>query len=392
MRLIYRFSGPVTNKVIHSQVVGTLAALRDEGVEVDLAAWCGLGHALRHLPAYREAGAVLRRRLQAPLAVRWTIDRWPWLDRRLKDRELRRAVGQAGAQKLVLQTRSADMAALMALLRRSRPALRFVYELRGDSIAEQDYRIGPRPAPERRRAVDRLSRDLAAADLVLCVSRRLAHLVAERHGVAAERLHVMPCTADENCFRRDEGERMVRRRDLGLAERDFLLVYSGSLRKGWDAPALLGAFLHANLSAEPGLQVLLLSPDHAAAAALATRLPAGRVHCRSSDHWGMPAWLSAADAGLLLREDHPLNAVASPTKAAEMLLCGLPLVISPAVGDYSEWVARAGLGVVATEHLLPAGAWSRLRGLDPAHIRQEALEQVGRGGPIRRLAARLREL
>jgi hypothetical protein len=54
----------------------------------------------------------------------------------------------------------------------------------------------------------------------------------------------------------------------------------------------------------------------------------------------------AADMGLLIRERHPLNEVAAPTKFAEYVMTGLPVMISEYIGDYSEFVRNKNIGIV----------------------------------------------
>ncbi|RMG17641.1 MAG: glycosyltransferase family 1 protein, partial [Planctomycetota bacterium] len=56
--------------------------------------------------------------------------------------------------------------------------------------------------------------------------------------------------------------------------------------------------------------------------------------------------LNAADLALLLRRRDPVHAAASPTKAAEALACGVPLLVSEGIGDLSGLVRREGLGAV----------------------------------------------
>ena len=57
-------------------------------------------------------------------------------------------------------------------------------------------------------------------------------------------------------------------------------------------------------------------------------------------------YLSAGDIGFLIREQHILNIVSSPIKFAEYLICGVPVITTPWVGDYSEHVEYNSLGVV----------------------------------------------
>ena len=66
-------------------------------------------------------------------------------------------------------------------------------------------------------------------------------------------------------------------------------------------------------------------------------------------HHQVPDYLSAADYGLLLREENVTNGVASPVKFAEYLSCGLQILISANLGDFSGMVAEDSLGYVITE-------------------------------------------
>ena len=63
----------------------------------------------------------------------------------------------------------------------------------------------------------------------------------------------------------------------------------------------------------------------------------------------VPKYLLAADYGLLIRENTVTNQVASPVKFAEYLACGLPVIISRNLGDYSEFVTKNNCGYLLNE-------------------------------------------
>lgn len=381
MNLLYRFSGPITNKVIHSQVAGNLKALKETGLEVNLLAWCGAGHAMRNRAAYHQARADLERILGQPVNWRLTMDRIPRLDKLLKASELTARLREAAGSPLVLQTRSVDIGLLMASLRRQSGHVRFVHEMRGDPHAELGYLAG-RDSPDLALRLERLDNSLrqifSAADLVLCVSHVLADRLAGRYGLSRDLMHVQPCTADEQRFVLNPAARREKRALLGLRDADHLLVYSGSLSKGWDQPEAVLAFLAASLYEQPDLHALLLSPDGAVARRMIAELPSGRVHHRALSHLEIQDWLCAGDSALLLREAHALNEVASPTKAAEYMLCGLPLLLSAGVGDYSNWVEREGAGLVLQGNRVDGMQWAALRRLDREAVRTVALTHVSR--------------
>ncbi len=60
-------------------------------------------------------------------------------------------------------------------------------------------------------------------------------------------------------------------------------------------------------------------------------------------------YLNAADFGILFRENTVMNNVASPTKFAEYMLCGLPVIISEGVGDYSYYTLEKEVGIILNE-------------------------------------------
>jgi hypothetical protein len=64
--------------------------------------------------------------------------------------------------------------------------------------------------------------------------------------------------------------------------------------------------------------------------------------------------LDIADYGILLREKSITNKVASPVKCAKYLSRGLKVLISPEIGDYSDWVKNNDLGfIIEIESQLP---------------------------------------
>jgi glycosyltransferase involved in cell wall biosynthesis len=56
--------------------------------------------------------------------------------------------------------------------------------------------------------------------------------------------------------------------------------------------------------------------------------------------------LLAADCGLLIRDDDIINRVSSPTKLAEYLAAGVPVLAMGAVGDYGPALERERIGVL----------------------------------------------
>jgi hypothetical protein len=86
-------------------------------------------------------------------------------------------------------------------------------------------------------------------------------------------------------------------------------------------------------------KLLVLTPAQEAAKPYLKGLPKGCWQMSSASLDEVNGYLNAADGAFMLREDDPLNKVASPTKFAEYALSGLPVVMTGAVVDTAR-IAR----------------------------------------------------
>ena len=191
---------------------------------------------------------------------------------------------------------------------------------------------------------------LGRADGILCVSERLRRRCRGWRPDAAKKAVVIPCCYDPNLARRDDTTVERLRVELEVDPvRDFVLVYSGSL-SAWNRPDLILAAYHAVRATHAGTKLLLLTGSATEARAIFGR-EAG-VIIRSVAHGDIQHYLTLADLGLLLRDRSPVNRVASPVKFAEYLACGVPVLVSPGVGDCPGIVERESVGYVLRYDLL----------------------------------------
>lgn len=181
------------------------------------------------------------------------------------------------------------------------------------------------------------------ADIRLAVSRALVRHWEERYGWKGDAFVVVPCTLGAD-------HRVVERNSTDVStgtptdESSVLLIYSGSTA-GWQSFALLKDLLIPLLETQAQVKVLFLSKPDANNQALQQRFP-GRVDVKWARPDEVAALLAHGDHGLLVREDTITNRVASPTKFAEYLAAGLPILISDHLGDFSAMVREHGLGEV----------------------------------------------
>jgi glycosyltransferase involved in cell wall biosynthesis len=163
--------------------------------------------------------------------------------------------------------------------------------------------------------------------------------------VPSQKVHVIPTLASPRKFYWDPELRLIVRKELGIEDK-LTFIYAGSIRAYQSLEVLLDFFCKLQ-EKRPQLHLLLITPQSAEAEYFLHKLLSPDSYTiRKSGHNEMVRWLNAADAGLLLRESNAVNQVAAPTKFAEYLLCGLPVVMTDGIGDFSELVKTEKVGIV----------------------------------------------
>lgn len=164
-------------------------------------------------------------------------------------------------------------------------------------------------------------------------------------------IEVVPCCVQLDRFRFDEQARVARRRELGVADDAVLFVYSGSVGT-WYLVDEMARFVRLFGERTGRKVVLLWLANNDREAALAAGKKAGladsQQRAANAAASEVASWLSAADAALALIRPCFSKRSSSPTKYAECLAVGLPLVISRDVGDGARVADRE--GAVALEH------------------------------------------
>ena len=159
---------------------------------------------------------------------------------------------------------------------------------------------------------------------------------------------VIPCTLNQVFEKTIISEETIAktRRQLAIHSDDILLTYSGSLA-GWQSFELLETFLSTLLNAQANIKILFLSKKDEMITQLEGKFP-HRIFSKHIEPEEVPSYLVAADYGLLIREETITNQVASPVKFAEYLACGLKVLISNHLGDYTDFTKDNNAGCLYT--------------------------------------------
>lgn len=243
--------------------------------------------------------------------------------------QVRREVSDSGA---ALVHCRGDVAMLMARWAGLPAGVKLLYDVRG-FFAEERVDSGSWRAGS---ALDRLVRreeakNLRRADGVVVLTQA-ARRVLEGRCDSLPPIRVIPTCADLDVFRPAPRG----------SERSFDIVYSGSLGT-WYLPAEMTRFVQL-AGPEIGGRSLLLTPNLDEASRLG--LDSVWTETRRAAPAEVHRWLRRARVCVFFIRPAPSKRASCPTKFAEALACGLPVVCNRGIGDLDEIVEHEGVGVL----------------------------------------------
>ena len=197
------------------------------------------------------------------------------------------------------------------------------------------------------------SKAVLESDFRIAVSEKLAAWWKSEYGYTANRHVIIPCTLHTN-FRMHStalNEEIPLRNSAGFQAGDIILVYSGSA-SGWQSFSAIEIILEKLLRENKNIKLVFLSQKDEAIDNMIRNFP-GQVSRQWLDHQKVADFLMLCDYGILYREDTITNRVAAPTKFAEYLSAGLPVIISEHIGDYTGFVETHQCGIVIRNSVQP---------------------------------------
>lgn len=188
--------------------------------------------------------------------------------------------------------------------------------------------------------------------------------VSDRRGRPVE---VIPCCVDLKRFEiADELLRTETRRKLAINDR-FVIAYVGSFG-GWYLSDEMFEFFAAAREVDPSVFILILTQRQTEAAVEKLKVIGfedGDFFVGSVSPGEIPDYLNAADAAISFIKRCYSKQASSPTKNAEYLAAGLPMIVNPGIGDVDSLIGEDGVGVLveAFDHENYAEALIQLKAL-----------------------------
>ena len=265
------------------------------------------------------------------------------------------------AKKLVRRNRielihaRSHIPATIALALKRRFGTAMIFDLRGlmadEYVDAQHWRKG---SLSYRITKSMERRALSAADGIVTLTERIWPIIKEWDGLLDRRVvhEVVPCCADLDLFSFSQDDRDRRRQELGVDDR-FVLVYSGSI-DGWYLTQNMADFFVALRKKNPRAYFLWLTParhERVHSVMRSRGLSDQDYTVLALSTTDVPSYLSASDAGLAFIKPCFSKLASSPTKYAEYLGCGLPLIINVGIGDSDSLITRENVGVLTNDFI-----------------------------------------
>lgn len=191
---------------------------------------------------------------------------------------------------------------------------------------------------------------LSASHIVALTERVVPELYKLSPDMSAP-ITVIPCCADfEHFILPTAKQRMATRQELGLPEKAFVLSYLGSLGTWYMLDEMLQLFGKAAAEREE-VHFLLITKDwraehEALISALGLSHLRTRIHVHEAKRDQVPAYIGCSDLMLSFIKPAYSKMASSPTKIAEALAVGVPVVSNAGIGDIGEMTARLQAGAV----------------------------------------------
>lgn len=184
-------------------------------------------------------------------------------------------------------------------------------------------------------------RSCEISDCIICQSDEMKRHLISKYNADGEKIAVFKCGVNVSHFNiKSKEEKKSVRAELGIAENDVVFVYAGGITKWQKIEASLDIFKKYN-SHNPASKFIILTRDNDKLNAILENEEwndiKSSIIVTSAPYEKVPRYLNAADIAYLIRDNVVLNAVASPTKLAEYLACGLPIITSSVA---RKWVNK----------------------------------------------------
>jgi len=169
----------------------------------------------------------------------------------------------------------------------------------------------------------------------------------QKYSIKKKDIVMIPCCVDMKKFNAEGGLTKILREKYKLSGK-FIFLYTGSVGTWYLLEEMIDFFIAAKTLINSAHFLVLTHVDKnmVIAACRKSGLSFSDITIDDAEFSDMPYYIKLADAGISFIKPCFSKRFSSPTKLAEYLACGLPLVINSEIGDTGELVSDNRIGVV----------------------------------------------
>ena len=232
------------------------------------------------------------------------------------------------------------------LVRKIHRKIKIVSDMQGELSEEAKYGQDSSKMPDQIKRIEfEQFTTIKESNWKIFVSHAMQDHFEKKFGISLSDCSVVPCATMDiplmSLAERDQIRMME-----GLQEK-FVICYAGSAEE-YQLPGEMCKVYKEILEKLPASFFLILTPQGSVFAQYldALGIPPTKYKILSVSHIDVIKFLQIADIGLLLRDSSLVNKVASPTKFAEYCIAGLPVLMTDAIGDFSDIVKYHEIGMI----------------------------------------------
>ena len=200
----------------------------------------------------------------------------------------------------------------------------------------------------KRREADFLQESFCTVSLTHAAKKEMANWPSAK----GARIEVIPCCADLDFFSEENVNQAAKLKlESELAIPGKIIIYLGSLGTWYMLEEMLDCF-QAILEKSKEYYFLFLTPDNPQIVfELAEKkgIPRERLFVRKASRQEVPSYLSLATLGLFFIRPSYSKMSSSPTKLAELLGMGVPVIANAKVGDADQFFQQYQVGTLLSD-------------------------------------------
>ncbi len=187
---------------------------------------------------------------------------------------------------------------------------------------------------------------------------------------------VIPCCADFAHFPlQTPPKKQAAKQALGLSTDALVVSYLGSLGT-WYLPKQMMQFFALFAQKHPHAHLLVITQDDPQviySLANELQIPFTKILIKSASRQAVPNLLMTSDVGLMFIQPSFAKTASSPTKMAEYLAMGIPLIANEGVGDVTEQLRAMGGGLIVADPFSIPSLQTAIAAYSPSHFLAESI-------------------